>query len=138
MKVMVTFIITVLLVVFYWGWLFTMPDVTYTEKDFLKYYLLTRKEIRNAPRLSEDYYFEYGRSDESDPESSVIYTCGLSNVDEGYERLLSYVKKTGITLSEGYSWDNPPKRGEEYFYLGKISRNGDEECLMLMLSESFN
>lgn len=112
-----------------------MPDVTYTEKDLLKYYILTRKEIRSAPRLSEDYYFEYGRSDESDPESSIIYTCGLSNIDKGYERLLSYVKGTGITLSDGYSWD---KRGDEYFYLSKVSLNGGEECLMLMLSENFN
>ncbi|WP_431222604.1 hypothetical protein ACQ86O_20345 [Serratia sp. L9] len=119
MKVMMTFIITVFLVVFYWAWLFMMPDVTYTEKDFFKYYLLTRKEIRDAPRLSEDYYFEYGRSDESDLESSSVYMCGVLNIDGSYERLLSYIKNTGVTLSEGYSWDNPPKRGDEYFFLAR-------------------
>lgn len=135
MKTMLAFIIIVFSAFCYCAWLYTMPNVTYTDKDLFKYYLLTFSEIKNAPRLSEDYYFEYGPSDESDPQESIMYTCGLSNIDEGYAKLLSYVKGTGKTLSAGYAWDNPPKRGDEYFFLSKTSLRGGEECLILSFSK---
>ncbi|WP_245956859.1 hypothetical protein [Edaphovirga cremea] len=121
--------------IIYWGWLIVMPNVTYTDKDFFKYYLLTYKEIRNAPRLSENYFFEYGPSDESSPQSSVIYFCDLKNIDENLQKMVLYINNTHIPLIAGYSWDNPP-RGE-YFYLGKVGVKGNK-CLMLMLSKEVN
>ncbi|HHQ6590437.1 TPA: hypothetical protein ACSTLU_002186 [Serratia fonticola] len=135
---MMAFIMAVFFVVFYLVWLWTMPNVTYTDKEFFKYYLLTYAEIKNAPRLSEDYYFEYGPSDESDPQTSIMYTCGLSNVDESYGELLSYIKSTGKNLSAGYSLDNPPKHGDEYFFLSETSLRGGEKCLMLSFSKEVN
>ncbi|CAM4296527.1 hypothetical protein [Serratia silvae] len=136
MKIMLIFIIAVLAVVFYFGWLLTMPKVTYTEKDFFKYYLLTHKEVRDAPRLSKNYYFEYGPSDITEPNRSSMYVCGLSNVDEGYQRLVLYVNETGIPFEPQYKFGEPlPKNGDEYFTLEKRYFGSSEPCLMLTLTE---
>lgn len=136
MKTMLIFIITVFSVVIYFVWLLTMPEVTYTEKDFFKYYLLTHKEVRDAPRLSKDYYFEYGPSDITEPNRSSIYICGLSNVDVSYQRLVSYVNETGIPYEPQYNFGDPlPKNGDEYFTLEKRYLGSSEPCLILTLTE---
>ncbi|KOC87849.1 hypothetical protein [Winslowiella iniecta] len=33
--------------------------IGYTEKDFLNYHLLTDEEVKNALKISQDYYFFY-------------------------------------------------------------------------------
>ncbi|PSH12314.1 hypothetical protein B7R74_20480, partial [Yersinia pseudotuberculosis] len=57
-KLTVFFLILVSLFIYLW-WLFIMPNTTYNDKNILKYYALTYKEVINAPRLSDNYYFEY-------------------------------------------------------------------------------
>ncbi|WP_260514636.1 hypothetical protein [Serratia fonticola] len=139
MKTMLIFIITVFSVFFYFLWFLTMPKVTYTEKDFFKYYLLTHKEVREAPRLSKDYYFEYGSSDITESSRSSMYVCGLRNIDEGYERLVSYVNQTGIPFEPQYKLGEPlPKNGDEYFTLEKRYLGSSEPCLILTFTEYDN
>lgn len=135
MKTMMVFIMAVFSFVFYLGWFVTMPEVTYTEKDFFKYYLLTHKEIRNAPRLTDDYYFEYGPSDLTEPTQSTMYICGLDDVDAAYENLASYINETAVPFTPAYEWETLPKRDGGYFSLGKRYRGGSEPCLMLVFTE---
>ncbi|WP_404273476.1 hypothetical protein [Yersinia similis] len=130
-KLTVFFLILVSLFIYLW-WLFIMPNTTYNDKNILKYYALTYKEVINAPRLSDNYYFEYIPSDETSPQSSIMYTCGLKNIDEGYKNLVSYIIKTGIPLRKEYLLDDFPY--SEYFELIKVTIKGDE-CLMLVLSK---
>lgn len=51
--------------VFILGWLFVWlvasgsdETTVYTENDFFHYHTLTDKDIDNAPRITNDYYFE--------------------------------------------------------------------------------
>ncbi|GLY61264.1 hypothetical protein IW01_08015 [Pectobacterium brasiliense] len=127
---------------FFWGWLIVTPYTVYTEKDSFKYYALTYKEIRNAPRLSENYYFSYGPSDEARPQTSTLYLCDLDNIDGAYRELLSYVESTKIPLIDGFSLGNYPSF-DEYFQIVKTKERNDTtgkegECLMLTFSEEQN
>ncbi|MCL6351517.1 hypothetical protein [Pectobacterium polaris] len=124
---------------FFWGWLIIVPYTVYTEKDIFKYYTLTYKEIRDAPRLSNNYYFSYGPSDEANPQISTIYLCDLDNINEAYNKLLDYVNSTGVPLIDGFSLGNYPSF-DEYFQIIRIKEKDrvtmkEVECLMLDLSK---
>ncbi|WP_411704546.1 hypothetical protein [Edaphovirga cremea] len=121
--------------IIFWGWLIVMPNTTYSDKDTFKYYALTYKEIRNAPRLSSHYYFEYDPGDEASPQSSTMYSCELNNIDESYQRLVSYVMKTGVPLRKGYSLNDVNYK--EYFEIVKVKIIYDE-CLTLSFSKESN
>jgi hypothetical protein len=51
----------------------------YTENDFLHYHTLTDKDIENAPRVTDDYYFEAHPGDDYAPSNSkglpVLHHC---------------------------------------------------------------
>jgi hypothetical protein len=51
----------------------------YTENDFLHYHTLTGKDIENAPRVTDDYYFEAHPGDGYAPSNSkeipVLHHC---------------------------------------------------------------
>ncbi|MEQ9843911.1 hypothetical protein [Pectobacterium brasiliense] len=124
---------------FFWGWLIIVPYTVYTEKDIFKYYTLTYKEIRDAPRLSNNYYFSYGPSDEANPQISTIYLCDLDNINEAYNKLLDYVNSTGVPLVDDFSLGNYPSF-DEYFQIIKTKEQDrvtmkEIECLMLDLSK---
>ncbi|MFZ5297358.1 hypothetical protein ACOY7G_19165 [Enterobacter bugandensis] len=72
--------------VFILGWLFVWLVVSdsdertvYTENDFLHYHTLTDKDIENAPRVTDDYYFEAHPGDGYAPSNSkglpVLHHC---------------------------------------------------------------
>jgi hypothetical protein len=66
--------------VFILGWLFVWlvasgSDETkvYTENDFFHYHTLTDKDIENAPRITDDYYFEAHPGDGYAPSNSIFF-----------------------------------------------------------------
>lgn len=44
----------------------------YTENDSFHYHLLTDREIENAPKVTDDYYFEAHSGDGYEPSNSII------------------------------------------------------------------
>ncbi|MBG0749893.1 hypothetical protein AAGW04_17860 [Pectobacterium aroidearum] len=139
MKTILIIFILLSSLLFFWGWLIIVPYTIYTEKDIFKYYILTYKEIRDVPRLSKNYYFSYGPSDEATPQTSAIYFCDLTHIDETYGELLSYVKSTRTPLIYGFNLGNYPTY-HEYFQIVKTKEKSnntekESECLMLILSK---
>ncbi|GKW16639.1 hypothetical protein PEC301937_25880 [Pectobacterium carotovorum subsp. carotovorum] len=139
MKTILTIFISLSSLLFFWGWLIIVPYTVYTEKDIFKYYTLTYKEIRDVPRMSNNYYFSYGPSDEANPQISTIYLCDLDNINEAYNELLDYVNSTGIPLIDDFSLGNYPSF-DEYFQIIRIKEKDrvtmkEVECLTLDLSK---
>ncbi|RUR96327.1 hypothetical protein KHDHEBDM_02519 [Pectobacterium polaris] len=139
MKTILFIFILLFSLLFFWGWLIIVPYTVYTEKEIFKYYTLTYKEIRDVPRLSNNYYFSYGPSDEANPQISTIYLCDLDNINEAYNKLLDYVNSTGVPLIDGFSLGNYPSF-DEYFQIIKTKEKDrvtmkEIECLMLDLSK---
>lgn len=78
----------------------------YFRSDFYNYYILTEPEIRNAPRISENYYFYYTPPDGGQTETSTITFIG------GDSRILKkYLTELG-------------------FYLDAVQDNGHDEIWM--------
>lgn len=102
----------------------------YNEDEMIKYYLLTRGEIKESPRVSDDYYFEYrDRLDRDEMVESAIVFCKIKNFELAYNILETYIRNTGIPYFKNYPWSNTP---EKFFYLMK-TENKDGECLTLSL-----
>ncbi|WP_113632324.1 hypothetical protein DUT67_15430 [Pectobacterium peruviense] len=47
---------------------------TYTESDYFAYYAFTDEDIRNAPRISRNYAFEYVPGDGYAPSNAIIFS----------------------------------------------------------------
>ncbi|MEL2242077.1 hypothetical protein PAS25_13905 [Leclercia adecarboxylata] len=47
--------------------------MVYKETDRYRYYSLTDKEIKNAPRISQNYYFESQPGDGYAPSNAIIF-----------------------------------------------------------------
>ncbi|MER2472743.1 hypothetical protein [Photorhabdus laumondii] len=122
-------------------WLFMMPNVLYKESDFLKYHLLTNEKIKEAPRISKNYFFEYYPNDESSPIYSSVYFCDLRDMDNSYNRMINYMKSTGYTVNNDEIWY---MKGFETIYddsfiLSKssvVENEKKEHCLALTFAEN--
>lgn len=53
----------------------------YKESDWLTYYLSTEDEIKNAPRISDDYYFSIHSLDGSQPQMTEINFMNATDAD---------------------------------------------------------
>lgn len=122
-------------------WLFMMPNIIYKENDFLKYHLLTNEKIKEAPRISKNYFFEYYPNDESSPIYSSICFCDLIDMGNSYNRIVDYIKSTGYIVNNDAIWY---MKGSETIYddsfiLLKSSVVGNEKkehCLELTFAEN--
>ncbi len=123
-------------VLIFWGWWFlSMPNVFYSEKDFFKYNLLTYNEIRNSPRVSENYVFEYSPNDETSPQRSTIYFCDLKDISSSYNELVHYINENGFFISRNNSLlYKDSSKDDVYFILDKVIFN-KKECLELIFSK---
>lgn len=66
----------------------------YTENDFFHYHLLTDGEIENAPKVTDDYYFEAHSGDGYEPSNSIIFKGATSAAPlRAYLETLGYVKE---------------------------------------------
>lgn len=85
--------------VFILGWLFVWLVVpgsdetaVYTENDFFHYHTLTDKDIENAPRVTDDYYFEAHPGDGYAPSNSIVFKGAT-----GAAPLHAYLETLGYT-----------------------------------------
>ncbi|KAF6659755.1 hypothetical protein HFD91_11880 [Enterobacteriaceae bacterium EKM102V] len=89
----------------------------YTEKDFFSYHTLTHKEIENAPRITDNYYFEAHPGDGYSPSNSIIFKGATDTASlHAYLEKLGYVKQKR-TLGEKEIWAKPDQLDGDLFYL---------------------
>ncbi|MGU3489385.1 hypothetical protein [Enterobacter bugandensis] len=108
--------------VFILGWLFVWlvtygsDDTTvYTENDFFHYRILTDKDIKNAPKVTDDYYFEAHSGDGYEPSNSIVFKGATSAAPlRAYLETLGYVKeKRSLEVKE--IWSKPERLNADFF-----------------------
>lgn len=125
--------------VFILGWLFVwlvasdLDETTvYTKNDFFNYHTLTDKDIENAPRITDNYYFEAHPGDGYAPSNSIIFKGA-----NGAAPLRSYLEKLGYTrekrnLGEKEIWSKPDRLNEDLFYLYFNTATGEVELTKVL------
>ncbi|CZX52107.1 hypothetical protein [Enterobacter hormaechei] len=120
--------------VFILGWLFVWlvasdsdETTVYTENDFFHYRILTDKDIKNAPKVTDDYYFEAHSGDGYEPSNSIIFKGATSAAPlRAYLETLEYVKeKRSLEVKE--VWSKPERLNADFFYLYFNTATGDIE-----------
>lgn len=89
----------------------------YTQRDFFKYHTLTDSDIENAPRITDNYYFESHPGDGYSPSNSIIFK-GATDITSlrTYLEKLGYVKQNR-SLGEKEIWARPDQLDGDQFYL---------------------
>jgi hypothetical protein len=120
--------------VFILGWLFVWlvasgsdETTVYTENDFFHYHTLTDNDIENAPRITDDYYFESHPGDGYAPSNSIFFKGATSAAS-----LRTYLKTLGYTkekrrLGEKEIWSKPDQVKGDIFYLYFNAATGEVE-----------
>lgn len=89
----------------------------YKENDFFNYHMLTDPDIENAPRITDNYYFESHPGDGYSPSNSIVFK-GASDT----ALLRAYLEKLGYekqrrSLGEKEIWTKPDQLDGDLFYL---------------------
>ena len=89
----------------------------YKENDFFNYHMLTDPDIENAPRITDNYYFESHPGDGYSPSNSIVFK-GASDT----ALLRTYLEKLGYemqrrSLGEKEIWAKPDQLDGDLFYL---------------------
>lgn len=89
----------------------------YKETDRYNYYSLTYQEIQNAPRISQNYYFEFQPGDGYAPSNAIIFKDTINP-----EPLRAYLMKSGYVREQRRlrgmeMWCQPKKACKDRFYL---------------------
>ena len=125
--------------VFILGWLFVWlvasgsdETTVYTENDFFYYHTLTDKDIENAPRVTDDYYFETHPGDGYAPSNSIFFKRAT-----GAASLRTYLETLGYTtekrrLGEKEIWSKPDQVKGDIFYLYFNAATGEVELTKVM------
>lgn len=99
--------------------------ITYTQEDFINYHMLTDKDIANAPRITNDFYFEASPGDGYSPTNSITF----KNVD-GINLLEVYLLSLGLKketrkMGDNDVWSKSDDSGRKLFYVSfdKVNKN---------------
>lgn len=120
--------------IFFLCWLFIYfvasgisETIIYTEENFIDYYSLTDKDIKKAPRISSDYYFESRPGDGYAPSNSIFFRS-VSNVEalRNYLGRLGYVRQKG-EADGGEIWVKAGQERGDIFYLRFDAEMGNVE-----------
>jgi len=89
----------------------------YKENSFFSYHTLTDKDIENAPRITDNYYFEAHPCDGYSPSNSIIFKGATDTASlRSYLEKLGYVKQNR-SLGEKEIWARPDQLDGDLFYL---------------------
>jgi len=89
----------------------------YKENDFFSYHTLTDKDIENAPRIMDNYYFEAHPGDGYSPSNSIIFKGASDTASlHAYLEKLGYVKQNR-SLGEKEIGERPDKLDRDLLYL---------------------
>lgn len=127
--------VTVFILVWLFVWLVASgfdEKTVYTKNDFINYHTLTDKDIENAPRITDDFYFESHPGDGYAPSNSIVFKGAA-----GTAPLRSYLKKLGYTkekrsLGEKEIWSKPDQLNGDLFYLYFNAATGEVELTKVL------
>lgn len=89
----------------------------YKENDFFSYHTLTDKDIENAPRITDNYYFESHPGDGYSPSNSIVFKGATDAAPlRAYLENLGYAKQIR-SLGEKEIWAKPAQLDGDLFYL---------------------
>ena len=95
----------------------TNTATVYKETEGYNYYSLTYKEIKNAPRISQHYYFESQPGDGNAPSNAIIFKQATHPEPlRAYLGSLGYVREQR-RLRGMEVWCQPNNKGKHRFYL---------------------
>ncbi|MFG6073604.1 hypothetical protein [Enterobacter ludwigii] len=125
--------------VFILGWLFVWLVVSgsdettvYTENDFFHYHTLTDKDIENAPRIRDDYYFEAHPGDGYAPSNSIVFK-GLPGLHRCARISKRWdTRKKSVARGEKATWSKPDQIKGDIFYLYFNAATGEVELTKVM------
>lgn len=89
----------------------------YTENDFFHYHTHPDKDVENAPRVTDDYYFEAHPGDGYAPSNNIFFKGAT-----GAAPLRAYLETLGYTkekrrLGDKEIWSKPVQVKGDIFYL---------------------
>ncbi|MEQ9876787.1 hypothetical protein ABRP92_02205 [Pectobacterium aroidearum] len=119
----IAFFITCMGLILVLAYLFVNTSYSYTKDNYVKYHLLTLKEIKGMPFISTNYSIEY---DSPDGTSGLINSVLFSNVDlKKKSELVNYLNKLGF------------KKHEDIFWIkgGEIWEKGDDRVRLIQDNE---
>ncbi|URQ60618.1 hypothetical protein LQ939_18495 [Pantoea alhagi] len=99
----------------------------FKQSDWWLYYSYVDKELKNAPRISDDYYFLYGMMDGPSPEMSAIIFNGATDTAE-LENYLTALGYRYVPDDEwGGYWEREGRRKTEFY----IWQNKEQQIIRL-------
>lgn len=110
-----TRIVLILLVLIFIAWLFApLPEhKQYKESDWYSYFSYTDTDIKNSPKISNDYIYHFDVTDGGYREMSSILFYGATDASQ----LVNYLKNLGFSLARRVGdgteevWLSPKNRG---------------------------
>ncbi|CND43654.1 hypothetical protein [Yersinia pseudotuberculosis] len=89
----------------------------YTQDDFIKYHMLTDRDIEKIPKITRDYYFEYQPRDDYNPSSTIIFNHTLdASPLKNYLSSLGYERQKP-NFGDSEVWLLPSETTQSTFYL---------------------
>ncbi|MCH9406765.1 hypothetical protein [Pantoea agglomerans] len=127
--------VTVLILIGLFVWLVASGSdetTVYKENDFFSYHTLTDKDIENAPRITDNYYFEAHPGDGYSPSNSIIFKGATDTASlQAYLEKLGHVKQKR-SLGEKEVWAKPDKSNGNMFYLYSNPATGEIELTKVL------
>ncbi|WP_312045470.1 hypothetical protein [Erwinia sp.] len=124
--------VTVLILIWLFIWLVASgSDETtrYKEDDFFNYHTLTNKDIKNAPRLTDNFYFESHPGDGYALTNSIIFKGAIGTAPlRAYLQKLGYIREKR-SLGEKEIWSKP---NGDLFYLYFNAAIGEVELTKVL------
>ncbi|WP_224653156.1 hypothetical protein [Pectobacterium versatile] len=119
----IVFFITCIGFILLLPYLFVNASYSYTKNDYIRYHLLTFKEVKEMPFISTNYSIEY---DSPDGTSGLTNSVFFSNVDlEKKLELIDYINKLGFKKHENMFWIKS----------GEIWKKGDKTISLIQDDE---
>lgn len=119
LKKIIVFAVAALIVCWFFIWLIASginSGTVYLQSDYFTYFMLTDKEIKNAPRITRDYRFESQPGDGYAASNAITFS-GTTNP----EAIRNYL------MSLGYVRDRNSKKGREIW----IRPNAADTCFSI-------
>ncbi|WP_380183493.1 hypothetical protein [Kalamiella sp. sgz302252] len=89
--------------------------IVYHEEDFIKYRMLTDKDIASVPRISKHYYFVSYPGDGYAPANEIVFE-ETSDTEEIRAFLHSKgYKRERHSITENEVWKKPDDSGSEFY-----------------------
>lgn len=111
---------TVLILISLFVWLIASGSdetTVYKQNDFFSYHTLIDKDIENAPRITDNYYFEAHPGDGYSPSNRIIFKGSTDTASlRTYLEKLGYAKQKR-SLGEKEIWAKPGQLDGDLFYL---------------------